>query len=163
KDAAPLAVYNSKDGIGVNPPYRIFEDSNGNLWLGTLSNKPLTVWERASGQLRDLSTQPGFAAEDKLPRSFGEDRSGNVWLGFNAELWRYHQGVLTRFGSGDGVPPGIISSIYADHEGRLWLASARSGLMRIDDPAALHPEFVRYTTAEGLSSNSTEATPDLIV
>ncbi len=44
--------------------------------------------------------------------------------------------------------------IYPDRAGRLWLASARSGLIRIDDPAAERPAFKSYTTAQGLSANS---------
>src|SRR5262249_29636334 len=66
-------------------------------------------------------------------------------------------------GGGDGVPPGLIMSIYSDHTGRLWLASTRSGLIRVDDPESEAPVFVGYTTAQGLSSNSIEATTGLIV
>jgi two-component sensor histidine kinase len=47
-------------------------------------------------------------------------------------------------------------NIYLDHSGRLWLASARGGLVRIDDPGAERPSFINYTTAQGLSSNDAE-------
>src|SRR5260370_435036 len=47
-------------------------------------------------------------------------------------------------------------NIYLDDVGGLWLASARSGLIRIDDPGAQRPSFINYTTAQGLSSNNTE-------
>jgi two-component sensor histidine kinase len=49
-----------------------------------------------------------------------------------------------------------------DRKGRLWLASAGSGLIRVDDPDAERPVFRAYTTAEGLSSNTAEGvTEDL--
>src|SRR5262249_5766691 len=63
----------------------------------------------------------------------------------------------------DGVPPGAITSIYLDHAGRLWFASARSGLIRVDDPQAERPEFISYSTAQGLSSNSTELASDRLI
>src|SRR5262249_6591993 len=55
-----------------------------------------------------------------------------------------------------GLPPGGIRSIYLDRAGRLWLASTRGGLIRIDNPAEERPAFRGYTTTEGLSANSTE-------
>jgi signal transduction histidine kinase len=36
----------------------------------------------------------------------------------------------------------------------LWIASAAGGLGRLDEPGAEQPQFVTYTTAEGLNSNS---------
>jgi signal transduction histidine kinase len=40
-----------------------------------------------------------------------------------------------------------------DSIGRLWMASARSGLLRVDRPTDDRPVVRRYTTADGLSSN----------
>src|SRR5215467_10754069 len=81
----------------------------------------------------------------------------------NGQIARYRNGSFTVFSAIDGVPPGLITSIYLDHAGRLWLASARSGLIRVDDPESERPVFVDYTTAQGLSSNSVELSPGLIV
>src|SRR5262249_29166621 len=52
-------------------------------------------------------------------------------------------------------PAGSIQYIYSDNKGRLWLASARSGLIRVDEPTAERPTFQSYTTGQGLSSNHT--------
>jgi two-component sensor histidine kinase len=53
-------------------------------------------------------------------------------------------------------------NIYGDSHGGLWLASGRSGLIRIDDSTAEHPVFKSYTITEGLSSNSIDViTEDL--
>ena len=107
--------------------------------------------------MRDLAHSPGLPSlKDDLPRSFGEDGSGNVWIGFNNGLARYAQGTFTFFTATDGLPPGAIVNIHVDRSGRLWLASARGGLVRVDDPGAERPTFVSYTTTQGLSSNNTE-------
>ena len=53
---------------------------------------------RLSEKLRDLAHSAGLPSlKDDLPRSFGEDRSGNVWIGFNSGLARYAQGRFTFF------------------------------------------------------------------
>jgi ligand-binding sensor domain-containing protein/signal transduction histidine kinase len=154
RKAQPISVYKKEDGLGGNPPYRLYEDAHGNLWISAWSDTPLLMWEHSTHILRDLSRLPGRPEEG--PHTFGEDSAGNIWIGYTGKIGRYGGGSLTVFAASDGVPPGTITSIYKDHAGRLWLTSARSGLIRIDDPAAKHPTFVSYTTAEGLSSNSTE-------
>jgi two-component sensor histidine kinase len=164
KRARPLAVYTSKDGLGAGYPFRLFGDSHGNVWVSAFSASHLLLWERDSHALRDMSKAPGLAAvEEKLARSFGEDHAGNIWIGFNGQIARYRDGVFTLFTASDGLPPGVITSVYVDHAGRLWLASARNGLIRVDDPGERRPKFVSYTTAQGLSSNSTEVSERLIV
>jgi ligand-binding sensor domain-containing protein len=131
KSARPLAVYTSKDWLGADYVFRLFEDSHGNVWVSAFSPIHLLIWERDSQAPRDMSKAPGLASEDGLPRSFGEDHAGNVWIGFNGQIARYRDGVFTLFTASDGLPPGAIRSIYVDHAGRLWLASARSGLIRV--------------------------------
>ena len=157
--ARPLAVYTTKHGLAGLQVFRLFEDSRGNVWVSTIdpNTNGLARWERGSEQMRDLARSPGLPSlKDDLPRSFGEDGSGNVWIGFNHGLARYAQGTFTFFTATEGLPPGAIANIHVDRSGRLWLASARGGLVRVDDPGAERPTFVTYTTTQGLSSNNTE-------
>jgi signal transduction histidine kinase/ligand-binding sensor domain-containing protein len=157
--ASPLAVYTTKDGLAALQVFRLFEDSRGNVWISTSSSSTngLARWERATGSVHDLANSPGLPSlKDNLPRSFGEDRVGNVWIGFNSGLARFAQGNFKFFTAAEGLPQGSIMNIYLDHAGRPWLASARGGLVRIDDPGAERPSFISYTTAQGLSSNDAE-------
>lgn len=155
RTAIPLAVYSKKDG--VEPDFfRLFEDSLANMWISTINSdtNKLVRWERATNTVQNLSDIPGLhLSRDNLPRSFGEDRNRNVWIGFSKGLARYSKGSFKFFADSD-LPPGAIMDIHLDRSGRLWLASARSGLVRIDDPAVDHPTFINYTTAQGLSSNN---------
>jgi signal transduction histidine kinase/streptogramin lyase len=159
KTGSPLAVYTAKDGLAAPQVFRLFEDSRNNVWISTISpsTNGLARWERSSETIRDLGNSPGLPSlKDNLPRSFGEDRAGNVWIGFNNGLARYARGSFEFFTAADGLPPGSIMNIYLDHAGRLWLASARAGLVRLDDSGGERPSFVSYATAQGLSSNNTE-------
>jgi signal transduction histidine kinase len=148
------------DGLAALQVFRLFEDSRGDIWISTIeagASNGLARWDGASGTLHDLAHSPGLPSlKEDLPRSFGEDASGNVWIGFTGGLARYARGQFTFFTAAEGLPPGAIMDIHVDHSGRIWLASARGGLVRVDDAGGTRPTFVAYTTTQGLSSNSTE-------
>jgi ligand-binding sensor domain-containing protein/two-component sensor histidine kinase len=166
KAAHPIAVYTTKDGLPGLQVFRLFEDSRGDIWISTTSAlaNGLARWERASETIRDLANNPSVAPfKGELARSFCEDQSGEVWIGSNTGLARFHHDKFTFFGANDGLPPGAIQYIYQDHAGRLWLASSRSGLIRVDRPTADKPMFVSYSTTQGLSSDNAEViTEDLL-
>ena len=153
KTARPVAIYTTKDGLASPQVFRVFADSGGNVWVSAFG---LARWERASQTMRDLAGAPNLPPlKDTLVRSFAEDRVGNIWIGFNTGVARYHAGQFAFFSTSKELPLGGIMDILADRAGRLWLASSRSGLIYLDDPTAEQPAFKRYMTAQGLSSDST--------
>jgi ligand-binding sensor domain-containing protein/two-component sensor histidine kinase len=159
KTARPLNVYTTKDGLASRQVFRLFEDSRGNMWISTTAQTGVGLgrWESASERVLDLSHSPELSSvKDDVPRSFGEDQAGNVWIGFNHGLARYAHGRFRLFTESEGLPPGTIMNIHVDRSGRLWLASEESGLVRVDHAGAERPAFVSYTTSQGLSSNNTE-------
>lgn len=159
KTAEPLDHFTTKDGLAAAQIFRLFQDSRDDIWISTTSSSTsgLARWESASQRIRDLSAAEGLPSlRNDLPRSFAEDRSGNVWIGFNSGLVRYSQGRFTWFAETQGLPAGAIKNIHVDASGRIWLASARGGLIRVDAGNSERPVFVRYTTTQGLSSNNTE-------
>lgn len=165
KTARPLAHYITKDGLAAEQVFRIFEDSKSNVWISTISSAAngLALWSSATEKLVDLTKARGFSSNaNDLARSFAEDSSGNVWIGFNNGLARYREDAFSFFSLSDGVPSDAINNLYVDRSARLWAALARGGLLRVDDSGASHPKFNRYTTAQGLSSNNVEViTEDL--
>ena len=151
----PKAIYTTRDGLAGDDVNRLFEDSRGDIWIGrtTPTSLALTRWKRATGTFHRYSDRDGVPAFSRTT-AFGEDRGGNVWIGFwNGGLARYRNGRFTLFTTADGAPAGAITSLYLDQGGRLWVSSSRGGVSRIDSPAADRPQFVSYTTAQGLSSN----------
>jgi len=168
----PRSVFNTtRNGLpsqgtnGINGTLRdivsLYEDSHGDLWMGTHSGSTgkggLTLWQRSTEKFQVYGKAEGMATSP-TPIAFCEDRRGNLWVGFYGnDLARYHDGHFTVFTATDGLPAGSIWSIFMDREGRLWAATTRGGLVRIDDPEGDHPRFVAYTTAEQLSSNQVQA------
>lgn len=141
-------VYSTADGLEDDVVTRLFEDSGGNIWLGTATG--VSRWgattqtiENLTPRLRPLLDYP------TMPHSFSEDAAGNIWIGF-------YQGGLVRLHNGhadsirEGLPAGSINALLRDHQGRLWVASGLQGLACIPDPTALSPQFRLYGDAQGL-------------
>jgi ligand-binding sensor domain-containing protein/two-component sensor histidine kinase len=159
KKARPLAVYTMKDGLAALQVFRLFEDSRANIWISTIAadTNGLARWDAKTEKILDLTNAPGLPSfKDDRPRSFVEDRSGNVWIGFNHGLVRYARGNFKFFSASEGLPPGRIMNIHVDRTGRIWLASDAAGLIRVEQSNDEHPTFVSYSTAQGLSSNNEE-------
>jgi ligand-binding sensor domain-containing protein/two-component sensor histidine kinase len=156
--ARPLKNYTAENGLSGNEPFRVFEDSRGDIWISVISTPPnayLDRWERATGKLYTYS-QEIATRSDSAPTAFQEDRKGNLWIGFYwGGLARYRDGRFESFTKVDGVPAGMIRALHLDHLGRLWIASMEGGLARLDDPAQDRPQFVHYTAKDGLSSDQT--------
>lgn len=159
--ASPAAVYTRADGLAADVILRLFEDSRGDVWIGTGSgDNGLSRWRRATGSLEHFGDSEGLPPlETHFVSAFAEDRSGTVWIGFSGDggLVRWRDGRFTRYTSDAGLPPGAVWDLLVDSRGRLWAASYQGGLVRCDDPGAEVPTFRPYTTAEGLSSNTVTA------
>ncbi|MGH7563101.1 MAG: sensor histidine kinase [Gemmatimonadota bacterium] len=148
--SAPVAIYTRRDGLLGDNVFRVFEDSRGDVWVGTFERNGVSRWHRASGRFEIF---PNTVRD--TPTAFAEDRAGNVWMGFYlGGLARSRHGRMEHFGTEAGVPEGFVNALHVDRTGRLWVATGREGLARVDAPASPRPRFVRYTTADGLSSNT---------
>jgi signal transduction histidine kinase/ligand-binding sensor domain-containing protein len=161
----PSAVYTSANGLISDDNLRVFEDSKGDIWIGTfVTSNPtgLTRWQRATGKFEHFYTRDGLP-DVACPTAFAEDRAGTLWFGFvHGGIARYRNGRFTTLDVKDGLQPGGITSIYNDRSGRMWIASTQGGLSRVDEPEAEHPAFRHYTLADGLASNNTRCiTEDL--
>ncbi len=146
----PEAIYRRGNALHGEGMFRVFEDSNGDVWLSG-SNR-LTVWRRAQSRLQSLSSDDGLPA-DFLAWAFAEDRAKNLWVGFDGRLGRIRKGRFEMIDIPKGA--GTIRSFYCDQGGRLWAGCSR-GVLRIDEPGAQAPKGVLYSTAEGLASNDVE-------
>jgi PAS domain S-box-containing protein len=150
----PKVIYTTRDGLSSDNIFRLFEDSRGDIWIGSVDNPKtvLTRWERATETFHRYTSADGIP--EVAPTAFCEDASGNLWIGlYVGGLLRYTAGRFTSLTKADGVPSGMVRGLYLDHAHRLWIATGEGGAARVDEPGAEHPSFVTYSTADGLSSN----------
>lgn len=158
-DLSQAIAEEMKTGAKGKAIFRLFEDSRGDIWVAVIGNpSELLRWERASNSWRDYAQTLGFSKTMLGGSVFLEDRSGNLWIATGSDagehgLIRYRDGKFKVFTKEDGAPPGWTRDLFLDHAGRLWLANTIWGLLRLDNTNSDQLNFVRYTTAEGLSSS----------
>ena len=155
----PMAVYTAKDGLTADEVFRLFEDSRGDVWIGTIAagKDTLTRWERSTGTFQRYSPADGIPAA--APTAFREDASGNLWIGFYVGgLVRYREGRFTPFNvSKEPNGPGFVRALYLDHLGRLWVAMSPGGAIRIDDPGVA--DAGRHKRHQAAASSDSAAAP----
>ena len=156
----PKAIYTKRDGFAGDTIMRVYEDSHGDIWIGTVDGFGLTRWDRHTKSFHTYTEKDGLPSlAQYYPISFCEDNAGSLWIGFNAGggLMRYRDGRFTRFTSDSGLPDGGIFNLFVDSSGRLWVPTTRGGVGRIDNPISEQPSVIKLTTEQGLSSNDVRA------
>ena len=127
----------------------IYEDSQGNFWVGT-SGEGLHRMDREKGtferflfnpkhpdQLGGPAVKPGHEADGIT--FISEDKSGSLWIGTYLEgLSRYDQRTkkMTRYKAGNGFPDSTSFKGFISRDGTLWVASELSELLYRADPTA---------------------------
>ena len=141
--------------------FRLYEDSHGDIWLGTMYSGRILMWERRAEKLRDytnkLKQETDLPADAKVPLTcFTEDGNGTLWAGFYSHnyLMRYRAGQFTLLPINGEHSDDATNSLYFDRAGRLWLASRLNGVGRIDDPNAAQLKVVWYNRRAGLATDS---------
>ena len=156
-EARPIATYGGGRGLPGDDVFRTFEDEAGDVWAALIAPTPLV---RFPGGARDAAVVTAFRGEETggTPTAFAEDGEGGLWVGlYLGGVARLREGEWSWFrpASGSGVPPGLVADLRRDPAGRLWMATTSGGIARIERATSPSPRFVRYTTAQGLSTNAT--------
>jgi len=142
-----------KHGLAGNQIFRLFEDSRGDVWIGTVDAERITLsrWNRKTESVTSIPLPTPFS--ENPPTAFVEDHAGDVWIGFyGGGLTRYDHATkrFLCFPPGGPVPEGLVRDLLVDVSGRLWIATTVGGLAFVREPAAQNPVFQRYGLAEGL-------------
>jgi len=95
----------------------IFEDHEGNLWIGT--SKGLNrLRER---MITAYSQKDGLAANNIYP--ICQDRSGAIWIGSWKGISRYQDGTFSDYSKTFGLENYNVTALCEDREGSLWIAT----------------------------------------
>jgi diguanylate cyclase (GGDEF)-like protein len=115
-------------------------DAQGRIWAGT----SLGLYVREDGAWRPATDAEGL--RNAPITMLLEDRAHSLWVGSNAGMARFRDGVLSEFipESSPIAVKGVIGA-FEDREGSLWLGSQWEGLTRVWNGWTR-----RYSVAEGL-------------
>ncbi len=133
-----MRLYNEKIGGRSSGRYRlnaILQDKAGTLWIGA-GNAGLYKSSRKKFRHHIIEDQHGPANNNIL--ALYEDRDSLIWLGTTDGLWAYDRAHsrYTHFkherNNSRSLSGNVVTSIYEDEAGVLWIATWGAGLNRLD-------------------------------
>ena len=156
--AVPAAIYRMSGCFTAGSVFRVYEDSRGNVWVATINPEGhnLHRWNRTSGEFSCFPIER-VIGKNTAPTLFLDDGAGTMWIAFyEGQVVRHRSG---RFECvvGCAAEHGQVNGLHVDRQKRLWIATARSGVLRIDNPDSARPSMTTLTVANGLSSNRARA------
>jgi signal transduction histidine kinase len=140
------------DGLSNDLITTLYEDSKGNLWIGTFGGLSRLTNE----EFTTFTTNDGLSSDAVI--SLYEDSDGTLWIGTNGGgLNRMKDGKFTTFTTSNGLLDDVVYRILEDGRNNLWL-SCRKGIFHIGKKeldefakgmiASIAP--VAYGTADGM-------------
>jgi signal transduction histidine kinase/ligand-binding sensor domain-containing protein len=139
-----LSTISAEDGLPDDRTRAVFEDSRGDLWIGTADGLAryregrFTAWVEAGGsRLGDV-------------RSIAEDAGGQIWISSGKQLMTLRDGRPVP--APNWVSSAEIEVIYKDSAGSLWIGTDGAGLFQYSAG-----RFRNYRTDDGLGSNQIRA------
>lgn len=119
----------------------LFEDRHGALWIAEEGDHFHRWYE---GRLTTFGPQEGLRGSNVS--AFAEGRDGRLFLGSNAHgLFAFDDGRFRPVGSA-ALPTRLVSALYSDSRGDLWIGTANQGLYRMRS----EDHFEHVGTAQGL-------------
>ena len=126
-DRAPtVEQFNTDRGLSNGVVRALFEDREGNIWVGTQSG--LT---RLSDNIVETIANAEQIGEPI--RSVTADRQGSVWVGTDNGIDNFSGAGRRHFGRRDGLPTLVTNSIHFDRRGVMWAATDQGGLSRFEN------------------------------
>ncbi len=135
--AGKFTQFTKEDGLLSDTINTLYEDVKSAIWVGT--DKGVN---RIGGiNITDLTIELGLPSNNIY--AIDGDNSGTIYIGTSEGLSRVLNSNISTLPTSSG--PDIVTNIMHDHEGSLWLGTAREGLYRLTDG-----KFFHYGVSEGL-------------
>jgi signal transduction histidine kinase/ligand-binding sensor domain-containing protein len=99
---------------------------NGSVWVGIERAGPgLGLQQIVNGTMRPFIT-PEFDSSSLSVTALLIDRENSLWIGTATEgIYRLRGRTVDRYRSTDGLSSDTVRSFFEDHEGNVWVATAR--------------------------------------
>jgi len=143
--AGRTSTLTQRDGLSSDHIFSLFQDREGNVWVGTA---------QGLDRFSELTATPipvDQALSGKDPMTVLATHDGSVWMGTMNGLSRRHGSDVIAYRDRDGLPGNSIGSLVEDDRGRVW-ASTDRGLARFENG-----KFHRVTGVPALWVNAITA------
>jgi len=150
-----------ENALSGNHVTSIWQDSRSHYWIGTLNNGlnrfdgTFPGKEMGFEQFRTDEDDPLSLASDRV-NDIIEDDHGRVWFGTEGagglSFYDPQNNAFVPFASKHGIAMDHVFGMLRDNDAKIWL-STNKGLIRMDVSNIENPEFVYFTSADGLQGN----------
>ncbi|MFK7926063.1 MAG: two-component regulator propeller domain-containing protein [Bacteroidia bacterium] len=117
-DGNSFTNFTIKEDLSRFHVFAVFEDSQGNLWFGTIG---------AGAYRYDGKTFTHFTTKEGLVNDrvacFYEDNVGNIWIGTQGGVSRFDGNSFRNYTSNEGMTDNDVNSITQDNSGRFWIGT----------------------------------------
>lgn len=97
---------------------RIFQDSQGNLWFGTVGDGVCRYDGMTLTYFTTLDGLGGNSVQD-----IAEDKNGNLWFGTNGGATKFDGKTLSNFTEDSGLRSRHVSSLLIDRSKNIWIGT----------------------------------------
>ena len=132
------------EGLSSNIVRSVFEDRDGNVWVGTDSG----LHRFTPSKVTPL-TNIGFTwAVQSTP-------DGHIWIATSTGLLEFAGTTRRRYGQEHGLPSAFVRALFADVHGTLWVATDRGVARRVGDRFdRVTPNDVPLSSVTSLAADS---------
>ena len=136
-----------KNGLPGDQIYKIYEDLEQNIWIGTMNN----------GLIRLIGNQfSHFTPDDNISNnvvSIVSDNKNNMWMATSnmglAKVSHNNDKLIVKyFNTSNGLPENNITSVAIDKNHQIWLGTSQNGICSFNGN-----NFKYYSTTDGLINN----------
>jgi signal transduction histidine kinase/ligand-binding sensor domain-containing protein len=150
-DGLPPQVIGIHNGLSNDTVRTLFEDRNGDVWVGT------TVGLHRFARRR-VTPFTGLG----VVSSVEADRRGTVWVGTTSGLVQISSSGRRRYGVADGLPSAQIRALHVDRSQTLWVAT-ESGLAIVSNGVISAPPLLHGTWPTGAMAIAKTPTGELLI
>lgn len=112
--------YNLENGLASSYILSLFQDSRGNLWIGTNGEG---VSKFNGKEFSNINQGNGLS--DNYVFSIAEDKKGNILFGTNNGLCVYNGKKFRKFTTENGLPHNRVFKILIDSRGIIWIGTEK--------------------------------------
>ena len=141
-----------KSNRGMDGVVSLAADPDGSVWVGMdLAGTGLGLQQLMQGAWKPFVT-PGLDGNRLEVQALFLDRENGLWIGtLKQGVYRVHDHKVDHFHSADGLSSDAAYQFYEDHEGNLWVATAK-GIDCFRDV-----RVASFSTVEGLSVDEVDS------
>ena len=131
------------EALGNNFVHALFQDSRGNVWVGTYGRGIWLLDKDLNFKQRISALNSGEGLKSNHITSFLEDSGHRIWIttegggiSVTSPDWTVDKLGLTHLDKRDGLPSNVACAIAEDLDGKLWVSTTH-GLSQLDPDTGL--------------------------